>query len=137
MLEREEVGWTWRQGLDARGLVDKLCEAAVGDVRWEQSAAPQSRPVLLQDGQDRHQRDVLEREKEDRTECPRSIESANMAAGGKADHFGTGRMTAGDQEIIGKGDRVVEERVVARLESREPLRGAKGRPALLCGSRRD
>lgn len=46
-------------------------------------------------------------------------------------------MTAGDQEIIGKGDRVVEERVVARLESRELLRGAKGQPALLCGSRRD
>lgn len=36
------------QGPDSRGLVDKLCEAAVGDMQWEQSAVPQSQPVLLQ-----------------------------------------------------------------------------------------
>lgn len=28
--------------------MDKLCEAAVGDMQWEQSAVPQSQPVLLQ-----------------------------------------------------------------------------------------
>lgn len=57
-------------------------------------------------GRDSRWSETLEKEKEDKIECCRSVESPNLVTGGKANEVGTGRMP-GDEEIVGKGDGVV------------------------------
>lgn len=74
------MGWSWRKRLDSREGFCKMWEVAVSYMRWKQSAAELAK-VMLRGGQDRHQSEVLEKEKEDRIECLRSVESPNMVKG--------------------------------------------------------